>query len=164
MTESTQSPEANYRGWGSGPHICCLCLLLQGARSSFKRDICLSQKCSACRAGDKRGKHREVHFYTQRVGISPGDLRKPEPSRWPHQTRHQGDASESVCGDVCQYHTEIRGVMFSSIFSSYFCSRPWIEKVLSRCRLQAEWILIHFPSSRPFSVKVGSIKFDGKLK
>lgn len=36
--------------------------------------------------------------------------------------------------------------------------------MLSPDRLQPEWILIYFPSSGPFSVKVGSIKFDGKLK
>lgn len=31
-------------------------------------------------------------------------------------------------------------------------------------RTQPEWIPIYFPSPHPFSVKVGSIKFDGKLK
>lgn len=36
-------------------------------------------------------------------------------------------ANKTDSSDVCQYNAERKGVMFSGVFSSYLCLRPWTE-------------------------------------
>ena len=135
-------PGANYRSWGSLPQMCCLSAFMWRL---LKRIFCLPYKCY--------GSVRETF-----CRLAGDDLWKAEISRWPHQTHTAPTSPDS--SDVCQYDVEHKRVMFNRVKAA-IC--VWDARFNS-----ASSGLSGFPSIlqvlAPFSVKLGRIRLDGKLK
>lgn len=143
---SHTDPEANYRGWVSVQHICCLFAFTTRLRPFFfQTDICLSYQRSTQRRSDMRCKHTwEALLHPVRQDVSqwfPRGWAHKVASCNPLKTAAVADTrtNKPDSSDVWQYNAEHKRVMFSSVkaaicvwdlgFNNAFFRQPlaWVD-------------------------------------
>lgn len=155
-------PEANYQGWGSVPQIRCHSAVTVRVKF-FEKDICLSYKCTGATREDEGGEGAVLWGRRAPSDFSEAELTRRLHQRHPEQQQWKPGPIRPTPVMFVSIVLNTRGLCLA-VSEQIFVFEMQDSIVLPPGSPQPEWIPIYFLSPHPFSVKVGSIMFDGELK